>query len=375
MNKKLLLTPLCVAIFTMQAQGAAVYDKDGTQLDIFGHFSALGLSNHAARVIKSATEKKNQSNTLLMAVNFGVSGRTKINDQLYAIGVSEWQMPTGSNGSEKIKARYQYVGLDAQQYGTLTLGRGDNAYYTVAGVTDIFDELDMRVNDHYAFGDQLPGLVMYSISAMGWDVRASYQFAQDEVNDTPVNIKNGAAFSVATRTANGFSVSYGISYYDLRENDSSAMKNYYSQNMTKMYTNDDGLLKSGFDRTPSWKTDRGISIAYGNFGEGFYAALNYTRTKYSYFTHHINSIDAVAAYSFDNGITISGGYGVKRFNDKNIISDLNLGAYYKVTENFKVFAEATFDINSKPDEFYTEAQIKKYSFDKTKALIGAEYAY
>ena len=89
MNKKLLLTPLCVAIFTMQAQGAVVYDKDGTQLDIFGHFSALGLSNHAARVIKSATEKKNQSNTLLMAVNFGVSGRTKINDQLYAIGVSE----------------------------------------------------------------------------------------------------------------------------------------------------------------------------------------------------------------------------------------------------------------------------------------------
>lgn len=374
MNRKFLLSPLFIALLSASANAASVYDKNGTELDVFGHISALGLTNHASSVIKSSTEKSNNDNSLLMAVNLGISGKTKINDSMYALAVTEWQMPTGSNGKEKIKARHQYVGIDAQQYGILTLGRGDNAYYTVAGVTDVFYELDMKVNDHYVFGDQLPGLVMYTISALGWDLRASYQLASDEINDTAVNIKNGAAISLATRTNNGFTVSYGISYYDLTDNDNLALKKYYKPTIDKMYDFDSKSTLS-YEKTPSWKVDRGLSVAYGDFGEGFYAALNYTRTKYSNFAHHLNSFDAVAAYSFDCGLTITAGYGIKRYNDVNIISDLNAGAYYKLADNCTIFAEASLDINSRPGEFYTDSQIEKLGLDKSKALIGFEYAY
>ena len=218
MNKKFLLSILAISIVPFRSYAATVYSKDGTSLDVFGSVSAMAMTDKAARTIKSSTEKKNSDNTLLTAVHAGIAGRSKITDGLYTLAYSEWLMPTGNNGVDTFKARSQYVGVDALELGTLTFGRGDNAYYAVAGVTDVFTELDPRVNDHYAYGDQMPSLIMYSLSSMSWDLRLSFQTASDDINDNKVNIHNGAAFSVATRLKSGISVSYGMSYYDFQYN-------------------------------------------------------------------------------------------------------------------------------------------------------------
>jgi len=284
-------------------------------------------------------------------------------DNIYAIGYSEWIMPSGANGTENFITRAQYVGVDAQQYGTLTFGRGDNAFYTVAGVTDIYQELDCRVNDHYAFGDYQSGLIIYSLSAMGWDVRMSYQTAQDDVNDTDVNIHNGAAFAVSTRLANDIGIAYGMSYYYLQPDTDGEMNNYFK------------TILSNYSSRPTYKIDKGVSITYGNFGEGLYAAFNATVTKYNKYTNHLYSYEAVVNYAFENGFSSTLGYGMKRFDGANIISDLTCGLYYSFNPNFKVFAEASFDISSKPDRFYSDTQIRKLALEKNKALIGAEYTF
>lgn len=333
------------------------------------------MTDKAARTIKSSTKKKNSDNTLLTSVHAGIAGRSKITDGVYALAYSEWLMPTGNNGVDTIKARSQYVGVDAQELGTLTLGRGDNAYYTVAGVTDIFTELDPRVNDHYAYGDQMPSLIMYSLSSMGWDLRLSFQTASDDINDTKVNIHNGAAFSVATRLKSGISISYGMSYYDFQYNNNQESVSTFAPVVNKMHYKAQNDTFSANLFKPSWKLDKGISISYGTFGEGLYAGANFTVSKYDNFTHKLYSVDTVVNYTFENGIGLTAGYGVKRFNGANIIADVELGAYYQICPTFKIFMEGTIDAGSKPDRFYTKNLIDDLSLDKNRALIGAMYSY
>ncbi|SFS79802.1 Outer membrane protein (porin) [Succinivibrio dextrinosolvens] len=376
------LIPLAAAlsvILTSQAQAATVYEKDGTNLDLFGRINAMYLSDSASRHVKGSKNiNKNSSDPAIQTtVYFGVAGRSQLSDNVYAIGYTEWLMPTGSNGDNSISARAQYVGIDAQQYGTLTFGRGDNAFYTVAGVTDIYQELDCQVNDHYAFGDYQPGLIMYSLSALGWDFRLSYQTAQDNVNNTNINIHNGASFAVATRLDNGIGIAYGVSYYYLQPDNNQVMAKEFSPHIQKMYNlgSSEWDLYAAYALRPTYKIDKGVSITYGTFGEGLYAAINGTVTKYNKYTHNLYSYEAVINYSFENGFSTTLGYGMKRFDGANIISDLTLGLYYKFNPNFKVFAEASFDVSSKPDRFYSNAQISRMALDRNKGLIGAEYAF
>lgn len=375
MNTKFLLPLLALSLSPLSSHAATVYSKDGTSLDVFGSVSAMAMTDKAARTIKSSTKKKNSDNTLLTSVHAGIAGRSKITDGVFALAYSEWLMPTGNNGVDTIKARSQYVGVDAQELGTLTLGRGDNAYYTVAGVTDIFTELDPRVNDHYAYGDQMPSLIMYSLSSMGWDLRLSFQTASDDINDTKVNIHNGAAFSVATRLKSGISVSYGMSYYDFQYNNNQESVSTFAPVVNKMHYKAQNDTFSANLYKPSWKLDKGISISYGTFGEGLYAGANFTVTKYDNFTHKLYSVDTVVNYTFENGIGLTAGYGIKRFNGANIIADVELGAYYQICPTFKIFMEGTIDAGSKPDRFYTKNLIDDLSLDKNRALIGAMYSY
>lgn len=375
MNRKILIPLLALSLYPVSGHTATVYSKDGTSLDVFGSVSAMAMTDKASRTIKSSTEKKNSDNTLLTSVHAGIAGRSKLTDGVFALAYAEWLMPTGNNGVDTIKARAQYVGVDAQELGTLTFGRGDNAYYAVAGVTDVFTELDPRVNDHYAYGDQMPSLIMYSLSSMGWDLRMSFQTASDDINDTKVNIHNGAAISVATRLKSGISVSYGMSYYDFQYNQNAESVACFAPVVNKMHYR---ALNDTFSANlfkPSWKIDKGLSISYGTFGEGLYAGANFTVSKYDNFTHKLYSVDTVINYTFENGLGFSAGYGVKRFNGANIIADIELGAYYQICPTFRIFAEGTIDSSSKADRFYSKSMIDDLSLEKNRALIGGMYSY
>lgn len=375
MNRKILIPLLALSLYPVSGHTATVYSKDGTSLDVFGSVSAMAMTDKASRTIKSSTEKKNSDNTLLTSVHAGIAGRSKLTDGVFALAYAEWLMPTGNNGVDTIKARAQYVGVDAQELGTLTFGRGDNAYYAVAGVTDVFTELDPRVNDHYAYGDQMPSLIMYSLSSMGWDLRMSFQTASDDINDTKVNIHNGAAISVATRLKSGISVSYGMSYYDFQYNQNAESVACFAPVVNKIHyiALNDTFSANLFK--PSWKIDKGISISYGTFGEGLYAGANFTVSKYDNFTHKLYSVDTVVNYTFENGLGFSAGYGIKRFNGANIIADIELGAYYQICPTFRIFAEGTIDSSSKADRFYSKSMIDDLSLEKNRALIGGMYSY
>ena len=93
--KKLILATCVASICSLtSAKAATVYDKDGTSMDIFGDIKVMAISDSASRVIKSKTTKKTNDASLLNAVSLGLAGRTKITDGVYAIGFTQWLMPT-----------------------------------------------------------------------------------------------------------------------------------------------------------------------------------------------------------------------------------------------------------------------------------------
>ena len=373
--KKLSLVVL-MAIAPGATFAATVYDKDGTTLDAFGSIDVAFMNDHASRDISAFNGKKNDDNALLTRVKLGIAGRSKINDSVSAIGYTQWDMPTGNHGLDDIKARSQYVGFDAYQYGILTFGRGDTAFYTVAGTTDVFNQLDQNVNDYYTLGNEKPAQFMYSVSTLGWDVRLSVQTAASDVDSKNVDIHNGAAFSVATRSNSGFGFSYGINYTDFQYENDITKVSYFAPNINVMHqnTNTDDL-EFAYMHRPSWKVDKGIALTYGNMYEGLYAALTGTVTKYDGYTNHLYSYEALLSYTFDSGITLTSYYGIKRFKDANVISNAALSGSYQIAPTFRVYTEASFDINSKPERYYSKEQIRNIAIGENKVLVGAQYSY
>ena len=367
------ITLSILAAIGSESMAANVYDKDDTRLDVFGSVSSMFCTDKAARVLKTSSYKHNDDNTLHTAVDFGVAGSSRINDAVTAIAFTQWYAPTDSNGFDSFKTKAQYVGIDASNYGILTFGRGDNAFYTVTGVTDIYNQLDSYVHDHYAFGDYQQGLIMYSLSAMGMDFRASYQLAVDDVANSDVDITNGASFAIAAKLANKFSFAYGLSYYDLRSPTNGNGSSFYQGHMKRMYHISDNQKATSL--CPSWKIDKGLALSYGDFGDGLYVAFNATVTKYDNYTNHLYAYELMGNYAFENGLSFSLGYGIKRFDGANVISDLTFGAYYKLIDNVNIFLEGCIDLNGKADRYFEYQEIKDECLNKNKALLGVQYSY
>lgn len=364
----------------LPASAATVYDKDGTTLDFFGKVSAMFM-NHAATRSGNAHSfygtSASPDNTMASVVRMGMAGRTKISDQVYAIGMFEWQTPINSSEeSTSLNGRYAFVGVDAQSYGTLIAGRGDGAYGAVAAATDIYNYLDTKSNDYWIFGDNVSGQVMYSLSAMGWDLRLSMQLAEDNVNNL-FNVDSGYAFSVSTRLKNGISVAYGASYTDFSYEGDPGIQNAY---FGEMYKKGYGALSAdssayGLFHHPSYKVNKGIAISYGTLGNGFYAAVLYNVTRYKGLPHHLHDYELALSYAFENGIELSGGYSMQQYQDHSLIEDLNLGVAYRPSPSFKIFAEAQLDMSADPARLYPAFYIREKALGQNRFVIGAEYDF
>ncbi len=363
---------LLAALTAGAAEAATVYQDEDTSFEIFGRVQALLLSKHASQ--PDRVYAAGDSNNIASTVRLGVAGRTRITDGLDAVMMAEWDMDDGTLADD---ARYLFAGVDAYNYGTLLFGRGDSAFYTVAGATDIYNYLDNRSNDFYAMGDTLPGQVMYRLSALGYDLRLSYQSSGKEINGTPFAVRNAAAASLSSQIFHDFTLAYGISYSDLTYKDSSsraAMGDYFTQ----IFSRDRGISEeeaaAWFNgHKPGHKYDYGVALSYGYLGSGPYAALLFTGTDYEYLNHQLYTYELALNYSFLNGMGINGGVELQHYKDFFVTADLKLGVYYQPVPSFKIFAESQIDLGAEPERFYGKAL--PYGFGEDKFVLGAEFDF
>ena len=354
---------------------ANVYMTENASFDIFGRAQALLMNGKGAYADYPETNAA-KDNSLLATSRIGFAARSKLIHGLDAIMMAEWDMP--SSAQNKTHNRYMYVGVDAYQYGSLTAGTGDSAFYTVAGATDIYHYLKSRANDYFVMGDQQPGQIMYSLSALSWDLRMSYQSSKTEVNDTPFSLRNAGAIAISGKLTPDITIAYGIDYYDLTyqgdDHSIKAMDNYFGP----MLKNDYNLAPEdieGFTKShrPGHKYDYGVALSYGILGQGLYGAFVFTGTDYEYLKHQIYTYDLALNYSFTNGLGLAGGYSLQTYDNNATVSDLNLSLYYKVSPSFKLFAEAQIDLNADPEKLYSKEAVQYTAQDKF--VLGAQYDF
>lgn len=367
----LLLLSLSIPV----ANSAIVYNKEGTSLDFFGHIRAMYVNEHAYQDIANYDS---QDNGIYAQARIGIAGRSEISHGLDAIAMAQWDTQSDEQGhyGDLGETKYMYAGFDAYQYGSLIVGRGDTAYYTIAGATDIFNIIDAQGSDYYIYGDQRPSQIMYSLRALSWDLKLSYMLATNELGETPLVAKRGMAASVSTKFGDNITFAYGIDYYkfDFDVNQRQAEEFFAHQFMADGFSYAGALQRSQHHHV-STKKEYGIALSYGVLGSGFYGAIVLGTTDYDYINHKLYTLDTALNYTLDNGLSMSLGYALKRYEDINIISQLTVGLSYKVTPTVKLFSEAQFDLDGQADIFYGTYMCDQLNLNENKVAVGAEISF
>lgn len=371
LNKFSLAFIAFLAPFSVKA--ATLYDENNVSFDMFGLVN-VNLANDSA-LYQEGYNNKASDNSLFAESKLGIATRYKIAKNFDAIAMGQWNF--SSDDSENEKCDYLYVGVDAYFYGTLIMGRGDSAYYTVAGVTDIFDYLDTNFNDYYAHGDQRSSQFMYSISALGFDLRMSYQTSNEFDNDLPFAIRNAGAIAVSTNINEKIRWNYGIDYYDYtyeNKTASSAMEDYFAIAIAKDRNLSDVDAKNFAKANHvGHKYNMGTSLTYGVLDKDLYMALSYGVTDYDVLLHHIQSLEYVLSYSFDSGFDVRFGIGTKLYGSDALFSSTLFALAYRVNPNFKVYAETSIDIGGDASRLY-EDKVASY-LNENKYVLGATYFF
>lgn len=360
------------------ALAAQIYNKDGSEFSVFGRVQAAFVNDAAYQ--EMARDTQSSDHTLYASARLGLAGRTALAHGLDAIMMAEWES-SGYNEQENQDGplnhtRYLFTGIDAYQYGTLIVGRGDGAYYTIAGATDIFNVLQGHASDYYLLGDQRPAQVMYSLRALSWDLKLSYMFATNALGNTPLETKRGMGASLSTKFGDKITFAYGIDYTDFRYADNSRESEAFFAPMLMQdgLTYDQALAKSMAQHVGK-KVEYGAALSYGVLGQGLYGALVVGTTDYAYLNHQLYTVDTALNYTFSNGLGLSLGYGYKGYDGSAVISELSMGIDYQFNANFKLFAEAQFDLDSDAYEFYGKTIARELNLGEDKYVLGAEFSF
>lgn len=339
-----------------------VYDTEELKMDIFGEME-FTYGNRDAYY-----EYHQDHNGSLMTMELGFALRAKLNEYVDAIAMDLTEM--NAETEDETQAKYLFAGIDAKGYGQLVFGRGDSAFYSVVGTSDIYEFIKSRSHEYYnALGEQRNGLIMYSLSAMGNDLRLSWQSNKDNSDEGLLSPDYGISASMSNRLLGNVTLAYGVEYYQYNyETPRMALTNWNYFRRFAFYEYMDGRY---IPVTES--LTYGGSLTYGILNDGFYASFIYTTTDYDNLKHHLESFDLITSYTFENGFGFSAGYQTQRYDHINIIADLNLGIFWQVSPNFKVFLESLIDVGNNDNYRMFYANNRKYKDDQY--IVGTEFAF
>lgn len=385
-QRQLAAALLLGALSASSAYGARVYDQNGVSLDLFGKVQASYVDEYTYRDLSGSDSPED---SIYSAMRLGLGLRSNIAEGLDGIAMVEWDTSrkdnsSGDNEGSLDHTRYMFVGFDAYQYGTLIAGRGDGAYYTVVGATDIFNLMESKASDYFLIGEQRPAQIMYALHGLSWDLKLSYQFDSSHAGQgyIPVDVHQAYGASVSTKFGENITLAYGLDYtkfdFDGSLSDIATAESFFVPSfIADGYTPQEASAKARNQHVGT-KVDYGAALSYGVYGTGLYGALVVGATKYDYIAHHLYTIDTALSYTFTDyiaGLTLSAGYGMKSYDGELLISDLTLGLSYNFNAAFKVFAEAQFDLEGNAAYFYGKEMVTELNYNQDKFALGAEFNF
>ncbi|WP_394156998.1 porin [Vibrio campbellii] len=201
-NKPLLtlLPTLCLASF---AQAQNVYDDETNRLDIYGR-----LEGQIAKGDESFASKDDWSGRMSGRLGFNMSRELSAIEDSRVIGKFEWQVRTETNDTrldegEDLEARYNYLGVENDDWGMMIFGRTKNPMYQV-----------MKMTDKYK--NYTPAIYNYGISSIDTSYKYNRQDATLQYNGYFGIHEVQAAYVMGNgendRLDNGIMASYRMNY-------------------------------------------------------------------------------------------------------------------------------------------------------------------
>ncbi len=366
--KKSLLSLAVVAFAATSANAAAVYEKDGTALNIGGEVEIMGGNANGY----FADGKAGHDSTTRDRARLSLDGRTQLTSGIAAYGFYEWEVNHDGDSKEAqdLNARYSYVGVDFGAFGKLQAGRYEDPFEYASNVVDNLEEVGV----YGGMDERNSGNLSYMWSGFGFDAGVNYQFAVDNYNadDFIGTFDVDSGFSVyagyTTPTVGFGPISIRAAYQYLNGQ-------HEHEVASNTHENDDvASIKSV-------KTyDLGVS--WGNFGEGLYFATNFNHSKVTglkddaFVEQTVRAWESMASYGLDMGVVVSVAYSDIKFTNTDYSEShkkfAQLVASYDVNENFRVWAEGIFDCNS--DDGQAVFQDSKTD-GSNGVLVGARYTF
>lgn len=308
------LAVVIAALFAASANAAVVYDKDGTQAEVYGRaeFNAGTACTHDGDQSCDDTDGWGHA-------RLGIKGKVAIADGVSGIARGEWQVASETSENGKFKARHVYAGFDYADYGTLVFGQTDTAFYQAVAATDIFQTYGYETANIIESGRQ-EGQVVYAGQFGGFYVGASYQFRDPNYSytvggaDGTEDVALGKELDNAYAATLGYSFDFGLSVY----------AGFNQEDVL------DGEDKKNYAVSASYSLD---SLYLG----ALYAEAKMGEAK-------LKGYDFVASYGVTDAVTLYTGYATQELTgtgatDGDTADALKLGAQYSFTSNFKSMYE------------------------------------
>jgi predicted porin len=347
--KKTILAVVTTSLFAASANAAAVYDKDGQQVDVYGRIQYLaGQTNNDAN-----GKAYNFGGDSLARFGFNGKWATGYND-VALIGKLEWEVASESSssssatktdgaGDSTFKSRYAFAGADFANGVQATVGTQDTAYVQLGDVTDVYNEYSGNAEYQLDGKTRENDTVKVTYAADGWDLRGSVSFADSaKTNNT------------ATKVQNQYAVSEG---YTFQIDDISSLKSVLAY---QAITGE--VAGNGYTNTQ-------YALGLGYTYDAFYLASTYGQAKYEEKASAIladSQKDTVwtvtATYKVQPDWTLVAGYGLVDPHNYGAASGewgeyYVLGAQYDITAKAKAYTEYKINqVSGKDDNYYVGLQ-------------------
>lgn len=351
---------LSVLISTFLATGTAnaveIYNKDGSQLDLYGMVDARHLFS----------DNKSESGDRSY-VRFGLKGQTEISDQLTGYGQVEKELEANKPESKNDeKLRLAFVGVKFADLGSVDYGRNYGVLYDVNIWTDV---LPTSGGDSFFRPDNYmtarsSGLATYRNTNFfgmvdGLNFALQYQGANQDGREGIENIKtqNGEGVGVSTTYDVGYGIKLGAAY-------SAANRTAEQKELSDTHGN----------KAQAWN----IGAKYD--ADNLYLAAMYAETqnltpygkRKEAIAKQTKNVEVVAQYQLDFGLRPSLAYvqskGSNDMGSEYLLKYVSVGSFYNFNKNVTAYVD--YKIN-----LLNENEFTKVSGINTKDVVGVGVVY
>lgn len=318
MKSKLALIIGALALTAGVANAAEVYKDSTTNVDLYGFVSgAHTFVEHGKKNGFDASEAQ-----------LGVKAKQQLNDQFALIGQYEGRVKSAMHGKRhRLLNRQAWAGVDAAEYGQLTIGRQNGVIYDIAGLSDQsvnFSGMGVGL-DEGLFG-RADGIIQYANTFDFVKVISQYKLSQTSDSfETGKPVNEGQSYGVGvlldnvndTGLGGGLAYAHGDKGDDARPN-ASKQSDTYSTALTyvkgPVYAAATSTFGHNVRGAKSFYDDE-VYASYA-FDNGITPAINYTSTNCD--GTHSEYVEPDVVYSFNKNVSTGVGYAISVNGGDNV---------------------------------------------------------